>query len=254
MSVPCAGAENVYCFSLDRGCGIRGVLLVSVHDLGMPEEGGSAIASSVTEQPLASEGQWGRDRLTALIGRPWFCAAASAWLLLLSIVFASGVAAFLVLGNGPDARYDFLGLTGRLGSIGNAPAAPVFHWDGVWYLALAEHGYQHSIDTAYYPLYPLLISLLAPITGSAVIAAFVISAACLLLALVLLYRLTAIELGAGAARLTLYLLVLFPTALFFSAAYPESLFLCLEVGAVLAARRRRWALGGALGGTPAFCW
>lgn len=228
-----------------------GALFVSVHDLGVPDEGGSAIASTVTEQPLASEGQWGRDRLTVLIGRPWFCTAVGAWLLLLSIVFASGVAAFLVLGNGPDARYDFLGLTGRLGGIGNALAAPVFHWDGVWYLALAEHGYQHSVDTAYYPLFPLLISLLAAITGSAVIAAFIISAAFLLLALVLLYRLTAIELGARAARLTLYLLALFPTALFFSAAYPESLFLCLEVGAVLDARRGRWALGGVLGGFAA---
>ena len=70
-------------------------------------------------------------------------------------------------------------------------------------------------------------------------------------ALVLLYRLTALELGDSAARRSVYLLALFPTALFFSAAYTESLFVCLEVGSILAARRGRWTVAGLLGGLGA---
>jgi hypothetical protein len=218
----------------------------------MPEEGGSAVASATAEQVLASESrQPARGLLRARTSRPWLHAVVSPFMLALLVVFATGIAAYVALGNGPEARYDFLGLTGHLGSVGNVLAAPVFHWDGVWYLALAEHGYQHAVDTAYYPLYPFLISLLAPIFGSAVIAAFAISIGCLLVALALLYRLTALELGEATARLTPYLLLLFPTALFLFAAYPESLFLCLEVGTVLAARRGRWALAGTLGGLAA---
>jgi hypothetical protein len=187
----------------------------------------------------------------ALASRPWISASAGAWLISRCIVFAAGIAAFLAGGNGPDARYDFLGLTGHLGSVGNALASPVIHWDGVWYLALATHSYQHPVEAAYYPLYPLLISLLAPLTGSDIVASFVISVGCLFGGLALLYRLASLELGEVAARRTLYLLALFPTALFFSATYPESLFLVLEVGAMLAARRGRWARAGALGGLAA---
>jgi hypothetical protein len=48
-----------------------------------------------------------------------------------------------------------------------------------------------------------------------------------------------------------WLLALFPGSLFFSAAYSESLFLALSVGALYAAREERWAWAGALGGLAA---
>lgn len=219
----------------------------------MLEGSGDSVGSAVAEPVAPTTGRrssMGALR-TALASRPWISASAGAWLISRCIVFAAGIAAFLALGNGPDASYDFLGLTGHLGAVGDALAAPVIHWDGIWYLALASHGYLHSVEAAYYPLYPLLISLLAPLTGSDIVASFVISVGCLFGALALLYRLTCLEIGEAAAHRTLYLLALFPTALFFSATYPESLFLLLEVGAVLAARRGRWASAGALGGLAA---
>ena len=43
----------------------------------------------------------------------------------------------------------------------------------------------------------------------------------------------------------------FPTSLFFSAVYTEALFLALELGAFVAARRGRWAWAGVLGGLGA---
>src|SRR2546430_8563370 len=68
-----------------------------------------------------------------------------------------------------------------------------------------------------------------------------------LVALAALHRLTVLELGAAAARRTVLLLAFFPTALFFSAAYTEALFLALSVGVFLAAREERWAVAGVLG-------
>src|SRR5262249_14994282 len=53
-----------------------------------------------------------------------------------------------------------------------------------------------------------------------------------------------------AARAALYLLA-FPTSLFLSAVYPESLWLLLSVGAFWSARRGRWWLAGLLGGLGA---
>jgi hypothetical protein len=219
----------------------------------MLEGSGDPVGSAAAEQalPRTPHRSTAGALRSALASRPWISASVGAWLISRCIVFAAGIAAFLALGNGPDASYDFLGLTGHLGAVGDALAAPVIHWDGVWYLALAAHGYQHSVEAAYYPLYPLLVSLLAPLTGSNIVASFVISAGCLLGALALLHRLASLEMGEAAAARTLYLIALFPTALFFSATYPESLFLLLEVGAVLAARRERWASAGMLGGLAA---
>jgi hypothetical protein len=167
------------------------------------------------------------------------------------LVWIAGAGAFLVAGNGPDRKFDFLGLTGHLGAVGDALAAPVVRWDAIWYLHIAEHGYPHTTEAAYFPLYPLLVHAVGFVTRSEVIAATLVSLVAFFVALVALHRLTELELGAGAARRTVVLLAFFPAAVFFSAAYTESLFLALSVGVLLAARRERWALAGVLGALAA---
>ena len=67
-------------------------------------------------------------------------------------------------------------------------------------------------------------------------AAYLVSLAAFLGALVLLHRLTELELGRRLARPTLLLLAVFPAAVYFGAPYSESLFLLLAVGAFYAAR------------------
>jgi len=167
------------------------------------------------------------------------------------LVWIAGAGAFLVAGNGPDRKFDFLGLSGHLGTVGDVLAAPVVRWDAIWYLHIAEHGYPRTTEAAYFPGYPLAIHAVAWVTRSAVIAAALVSLVAFFAALVALHRLTELELGADAARRTVVLIAFFPTALFFSAAYTESLFLALSVGVLLAARRERWALAGALGALAA---
>ncbi|WP_433612250.1 mannosyltransferase family protein [Dactylosporangium sp. CA-139114] len=128
-------------------------------------------------------------------------------------------------------------------------------WDSKWFVAIAEHGYQPTPDAspaAFFPLYPLLIRAFTPLcVGRPWVAALLVANGALLAALILLYRLTDLELGrAAAARATFYL-VAFPTGFFLSAAYNEGLFLALMLATVYCLRRRLWWSAGALGALAA---
>jgi hypothetical protein len=85
------------------------------------------------------------------------------------------------------------------------------------------------------------------VCGSPLVAGLAISLAAFLIALAALHRLATIELGPEAARWAVLSLALFPGSLWFSAVSSESLFLMVSVGAVLCARRERWAAAGLLG-------
>jgi Mannosyltransferase (PIG-V) len=131
--------------------------------------------------------------------------------------------------------------------------APLARWDSVWYLRIAGSGYGESAPrTAFFPLYPLLVrgvgTLFGGSHGALLLAAYVVSLAAFLAALVLLHRLTELELGSRLARPALLLLAVFPAAVYFGAPYSESLFLLLAVGAFYAARTGRWAWAGACAG------
>lgn len=130
-------------------------------------------------------------------------------------------------------------------------------WDTQHYLAIAFDGYVEGHGglppapnrPAFFPLYPGLVHLLSGFGSSpaaVLIAAYAVSLACFFGALVLLQRLTVIELGERYVKPTLLLLAFFPTALFFGIPYTESLFLLLAVGAFLAARTGHWAIAGAI--------
>jgi hypothetical protein len=165
------------------------------------------------------------------------------------IVLASGVLAVLFFGRAPGTTsFDPAGLTAPFGYFGNLVAAPFARWDSVWYLAIAQGGYAHeAARTAFFPLYPLVLRGPGLVIGSDLVAGALISLVAFAIALVLLYRLVALELSEELARVTVMLLAFCPMAYFFSAVYSESLFLALSLGCVLAARNGRWALAGILG-------
>lgn len=123
------------------------------------------------------------------------------------------------------------------------------HWDATRYLSIAQHGYQTQNDFAFFPLFPLLIALLSyPFgSGSYLLIGTLISNGALLAALFVIYQLVVESLGEEVGRRTLLYICIFPTALFFFAAYNESLFLLLTAGTFLALRRQRWWLAGLLG-------
>jgi mannosyltransferase PIG-V len=164
------------------------------------------------------------------------------------------VALFASLRVGADgtanaAKFDDESLTHPLGAFGDILFSPLARWDSVWYLGIAHDGYDGHADTAFFPLYPLLVRTLVlphPSEAALLFSAYVISLACFAGALWLLERLAELELGRRVAGTTVWLVALFPAALFFGAPYSESLFLLVSVGAFYTARTGRWAWAGVL--------
>ena len=168
------------------------------------------------------------------------------------VVWVSGVAAVAAFGlsdRAPD--FDPAGLTSPFGATGDLLAAPAARWDSVWYLAIADGGYEGGAREAFFPLYPLLVRIGGLLVGSPLIAGALVSTALLGVALVALHRLVALDFDRDVARNAVLVTALFPMSFFFSAVYSESLFLALSVGAVLSARQDRWAWAGALGALAA---
>lgn len=144
-------------------------------------------------------------------------------------------------------------VTTSFGAVGNILAGPFVRWDSVSYLSLAEHGYSTARDSAFFPLYPLVVHVAALITHSYVIAGVVVSLAAFAVALRLLHRLTTLEVGQHAADAAVLLLAFAPVSFLLTALYTESLYLALGIGAVYAARRERWAVAGLLAALASIC-
>ncbi len=175
------------------------------------------------------------------------------------------VAVFAALSFGPasgglaavnERSYDEPALTQALGGFGDVLLSPLARWDAVWFLRIADDGYDGSdYRAAFFPLYPLAVHaggwLGGGSDGARLIAAFALSLLAFLAALTLLARLVELELGRRHAAPVLLLLAVFPGALWFGTPYSESLFLLGAVGAFLAARTDHWALAGLAGGAAA---
>ena len=125
------------------------------------------------------------------------------------------------------------------------------HYDAQWYLQIASDGYgPGDPSSAFFPLYPLLVRAVGVLVGGHwLLAATLVSNAALVVALVLLQRLTARELSPDLARPVVVLLLCSPVAFFLYAPYTESLFLALMLACLLQLRAGHWgwaALAAAL--------
>jgi hypothetical protein len=128
---------------------------------------------------------------------------------------------------------------------------PLFRWDAGWYLTIAQHGYtyngnpQQEQNIVFLPLYPLTCRLCHLGTGLSIPwCAVLLSHVAFLLALAVLYTLTARELGSAVARRVVLLLAFFPASLFFSTMYTEAFYLAFSLLAFSAFRQQRWLRGG----------
>jgi hypothetical protein len=119
-------------------------------------------------------------------------------------------------------------------------------WDAEHYLGIAQRGYSGT-EPAFFPLYPLLIRIGGVLTGSHLIAGLIISNAASFLSLLYLYKLVEHEYNRNVAHRAIFYISIFPTAIFFSAVYSESLFLFLTVASFYYMRERRWLVAGVFG-------
>jgi hypothetical protein len=206
------------------------------------------MSTSAAADPYGSTRDRGTARLRGADALRWLSGSLTARALLASrlLVVLAGVCGVLTESAGRLWGPTNIGL----GSVGNALAGSAVRFDANWYLAIANHGYAAAGtgSRAFWPLYPELVRVLGYVVGSDVVAGVAISLASFAAALVLLHRLTELELGQRAADATILLLAFAPLSFFFSAVYTESLFLLLSVGAIYAARRERWYVACGLAG------
>lgn len=153
-----------------------------------------------------------------------------------------------------------LGYTDRFlggGALNYSIAPDFFGWanfDGEHYLSIAIFGYK-GLEQAFFPLYPLLISVLSKPFSSdlpalivnSITAGIIISNIAFLFSLVVLYKLIRIDFSKRIAFFTLSLLAFFPTSFYFGAVYNESLFLLLTTLAFFNARKSNWFLASFFG-------
>lgn len=132
-------------------------------------------------------------------------------------------------------------------------------WDSGWYMDIALSGYTRELSfatvqskIAFFPLFPLSVRgilWLLGLTGNRTAAMWVgvlLANAALLVALVAIRQLVAPS-GAPAARRAVLYVLTFPTGLFLSCFYPESLFLATTALACLLATRGRWLMASIVG-------
>ncbi len=181
-----------------------------------------------------------------------------------SVVLGAGMLGILLVGFPPDlstfrtSDHDFINLPAR--------------WDAGWYLWIAEDGYEPHSDLssqqtgAFFPAFPMLMRSGGALLGSGTLRSYVpgintqhtaesrfiwggvlAALAAFFFALGYLYRLARDECGEHVARGSIALLAAYPFALFFSAAYTESLFLLGNVAAFYHLRRGDHVAAGAWG-------
>lgn len=112
----------------------------------------------------------------------------------------------------------------------------LIHWDAAWYMGIADTGYAWNPDAQsnviFFPLYPFLSGVLHSVTGFSVpLSMIIVSNGAFLAALVLLYRYLYREFNQDLAVWSVVFLSFFPTSVFFSAGYPESLSLLFSIAA-----------------------
>ena len=135
---------------------------------------------------------------------------------------------------------------------------PLRNWDGLWYRLIALEGYAGSTQSAraaFWPLFPATMRGGSTVTGWTVDSVgYLVANFAFLGALLVLYRLISLDYGDSVpARRAIWALALFPTTLFFSAVYTESLFLFLSAGALYLWRRDLIWVAGFVGVGAALC-
>ncbi len=131
-------------------------------------------------------------------------------------------------------------------------------WDAFHYLSIAREGYiyagpDQTTNVGFSPLLPLLMRLVGSLVGrmddeGLLIAGIILTNIALLIALCYFVLLVRLDFDAATASRTAFYLLIFPTSLFLSAVYADSLLLALTIAAFYHARRGQWWIVGVAGG------
>jgi hypothetical protein len=125
---------------------------------------------------------------------------------------------------------------------------PWRHFDALRFTQVAAQGYTaDGLNSAYMPIFPLLTKAVGILIFSHYLtAALIVSNLACVPAIGLTWRWVADGFGDKVAWRSIVLLLLYPDSFYLLGAYSESVFLTFSAGALLAVRRERFALAGAL--------
>jgi hypothetical protein len=121
------------------------------------------------------------------------------------------------------------------------------YWDTSNFTHIALFGYYQLHVAGFFPLYPMLERLLMFVTHDPLAAGLIISNIAALIMFTALYRLVEEDFNGERAYYAVLYFAIFPSAFFFSAAYSESVFLCLSILSFYHSRHGRWWLAGLFG-------
>ncbi len=173
----------------------------------------------------------------------------------LRVLFSAIAAAFSFVLHPDPALIHSNALTESLPVAGTMHYALLGVWerfDTLWYLHIAQHGYDQPMAVIFYPLYPALIRIVS--TGMpATEAALLISTVAAFFSFWGLLRLTESELTSPRRVAVLLVLIAWPSSFVLFAGYAESLTLALIVWAVIFAREERWELATLCGFLAGLC-
>lgn len=167
----------------------------------------------------------------------------------LRIVWSAAAAAISFAVHPPESLIRSNAFTENLPPLGTWHYALLGVWerfDTLWYLHIAQHGYDRSAAVVFYPLYPLMIRVLSPIAGG-IGSALLLSTVSSFVLFWGFLQLERMELPAPAALRGLTLLACWPTSFTLLAGYTESLAIALVVWSILFARRERWSASALCG-------
>lgn len=159
------------------------------------------------------------------------------------------------------------------GGMKNYLAAPwLWGWvnfDGEHYLAIAQMGYQ-PLTYFFFPIFPVICRFVGGLIGNGItgiaIGGLIVANLSFLISLIGIWKITEMDFSKKVARLTILLILFFPTSYYFGSYYTESIFLALAVWGYYFVRRDKWLWGGIAGGVstaariigvclfPAFAW
>jgi Gpi18-like mannosyltransferase len=131
----------------------------------------------------------------------------------------------------------------------------LLRWDSEWYEIIASEGYKYNGDpgeaqtVVFYPLYPALSRLVSEVLRIDLVDSMLLVAnLAAVAAVLLLFKLVRERFDDRTALATVAIISFFPSSIFLSAGYTESLALLLMVSFFLAVARERFLLAAMLAG------
>jgi hypothetical protein len=160
----------------------------------------------------------------------------------LRLFYSAMAAAFLPFLHPDASSIQSNGLTENLPAPHGVHYALLGIWerfDTLWFLRIAEHGYDRPMSVIFYPLYPLAIRTVSWALPP-IVAALLVSSIAAFFFFWGLLRLAGSELPDTRRLYVLSLVAVWPTSFILFAGYAESLTLALVVWAVVFGREGRW--------------